>query len=217
MSTLSGVLLLLAVTLFNNCNSLVIPRSTHSSRRGFVLGTSKTVIQAEGSGSPCRIKVIGVGGGGGNAVNRMIESATGVQGVELWVCNTDAQALARNLAPNKLNIGATTSRYAFKRIMLFYMMVICLKFYPLIYSGLGAGGSPDVGAAAAEESREEISTIVRDADLVFVTAGMGGGTGSGAAPIVAECAKKAGALTVGVVTKPFGFEGRRRMQQVLSR
>lgn len=81
-------------------------------------------------------------------------------------------------------------------------------------SGLGAGGSPEVGARAAEESREEISEMVKDADLVFVTAGMGGGTGSGAAPVVAECAKEAGALTVGVVTKPFGFEGRKRMQQV---
>lgn len=130
-----------------------------------------------------------MGGGGGNAVNRMIESSTGVLGVELWTVNTDAQALSRSLAPKKLNIGTLTSR------------------------GLGAGGSPEVGARAAEESREEISEMVKDADLVFVTAGMGGGTGSGAAPIVAECAKEAGALTVGVVTKPFGFEGRKRMQQ----
>lgn len=145
-------------------------------------------IEAEGSGSVCRIKVIGVGGGGGNAVNRMIESA-GIQGVEMWVLNTDAQALARSAAPKKLNIGTTTSR------------------------GLGAGGNPSVGQKAAEESREEILKIVADADLVFVTAGMGGGTGSGAAPVVAECAKQSGALTVGVVTKPFGFEGRKRMQQ----
>jgi cell division protein FtsZ len=142
-----------------------------------------------GAGSPCRIKVVGVGGGGGNAVNRMIETSTGVDGVEMWVVNTDAQALSRSAATKKLNIGSKTSR------------------------GLGAGGSPDVGTKAAEESREDISTMVKDADLVFVTAGMGGGTGSGAAPIVAELAKKAGALTVGVVTKPFGFEGRKRMQQ----
>lgn len=112
-----------------------------------------------------------------------------IAGVELWVVNTDAQALARSKAPRKLNIGATTSR------------------------GLGAGGAPSVGAKAAEESREDIMNMVKDADLVFVTAGMGGGTGSGAAPVVAECAKEAGALTVGVVTKPFGFEGRKRMQQ----
>eukprot|EP01036_Dinobryon_divergens_P029496 gene29496-38599_t len=144
---------------------------------------------AEGSGSPCRIKVIGVGGGGGNAVNRMMESSTGILGVELWAVNTDAQALSRSLAPKKLNIGSLTSR------------------------GLGAGGSPAVGAQAATESRDEITEMVKDADLVFVTAGMGGGTGSGAAPIVADCAKQAGALTVGVVTKPFGFEGRKRMTQ----
>lgn len=146
-------------------------------------------IQPEGSNSPCRIKVIGVGGGGGNAVNRMVESTLGVNGVELWVLNTDEQALSRSLVPNTLTIGATTSR------------------------GLGAGGTPDVGAKAAEESREEIMNIVKDADLVFVTAGMGGGTGSGAAPVVAECAKECGALTIGVVTKPFGFEGRKRAQQ----
>ena len=159
-------------------------------RRPSVLRASP-YIEAEGSGSPCRIKVIGVGGGGGNAVNRMIDSA-GIIGVEMWTLNTDAQALARSIAPKKLNIGTTTSR------------------------GLGAGGNPAVGQRAAEESREEIMKIVQDADLVFVTAGMGGGTGSGAAPVVAECAKEAGALTVGVVTKPFGFEGRKRMQQARS-
>lgn len=119
----------------------------------------------------------------------MVESTLGVNGVDLWALNTDSQALAKSLAPNILKIGAKISR------------------------GLGAGGTPDVGAKAAEESREEIMNIVKDADLVFVTAGMGGGTGSGAAPIVAECAKQSGALTVGVVTKPFNFEGRRRMQQ----
>jgi cell division protein FtsZ len=133
--------------------------------------------------------VVGVGGGGGNAVNRMMESSLPLAGVEFWVVNTDVQALSRSIVPNKMSIGAQTSR------------------------GLGAGGAPDVGSQAAEESREDITGVVRDADLVFVTAGMGGGTGSGAAPIVADCAKQAGALTVGVVTVPFGFEGRKRMQQ----
>jgi cell division protein FtsZ len=134
---------------------------------------------------------VGVGGGGGNAVNRMIDSSA-ILGVEMWTINTDAQAIARSSCAKTLNIGKTTSR------------------------GLGAGGNPSVGATAAEESREDIMNIVKDTDLVFVTAGMGGGTGSGAAPIVAECAKEAGALTVGVVTKPFGFEGRKRMQQARS-
>jgi cell division protein FtsZ len=122
----------------------------------------------------------------------MIESTKAVAGVDMWAINTDIQALSRNLARNKLTIGRGTSK------------------------GLGAGGNPEIGAVAAEESREDISAMVKDTDLVFVTAGMGGGTGSGAAPIVAECAKQSGALTVGVVTKPFGFEGRKRMQQVAS-
>ena len=137
----------------------------------------------------CKIKVIGVGGGGCNAVNRMIDSASVLDGVDMWSINTDAQAIARGRTQNNLSIGKSTSR------------------------GLGAGGDPRVGAMAAEESREDISAIVKNTDLVFVTAGMGGGTGSGAAPIVAECAKEQGALTVGVVTKPFGFEGRNRMLQ----
>jgi len=139
-------------------------------------------------GSPCKIKVIGVGGGGGNAVNRIIESDP-VAGVEMWAVNTDTQALTRNQARSKLTIGKQTSR------------------------GLGAGGNPTVGFDAATESRDEIKNMVADSDMVFVTAGMGGGTGSGAAPVVAECARESGALTVGVVTKPFGFEGRKRMQQ----
>jgi cell division protein FtsZ len=140
--------------------------------------------------SPCVIKVIGVGGGGGNAVMRMID--TGVSGVEFIAINTDLQALDRfdGIAAS-LNIGKEVTR------------------------GLGAGGVPDNGRKAAEESRAEIMKLVAGSDLVFVTAGMGGGTGSGAAPIVAEVAREAGALTVGVVTKPFGFEGRRRMQQAL--
>ena len=168
--------------------------STRISHLNFFIATTKSKLQmsdslAEGV-SPCRIKVIGVGGGGGNAVNRMMESSLGVSGVEFCVVNTDVQALTKSIVPTKLNIGAVTSR------------------------GLGAGGSPEVGRRAGLESRDDITKLVKDTDLVFVTAGMGGGTGSGAAPIVAECAKERGALTVGVVTKPFGFEGRKRMAQV---
>lgn len=133
------------------------------------------------------IKVIGVGGGGGNAVNRMV--ASGVTGVEFWSINTDAQALTHSAAPRKLQIGQKLTR------------------------GLGAGGNPAIGQKAAEESRDEIAKALEQADLVFITAGMGGGTGTGAAPIVAEVAKEMGALTVGVVTRPFGFEGRRRYNQ----
>jgi len=144
-------------------------------------------LQPEGGGLPCVIKVLGVGGGGGNAVNRMIDE--NVQGVEFWAINTDAQALKNHKAAQKLNIGAEVTR------------------------GLGAGGIPDIGRKAAEESRAEIAEAVKDSDLVFVTAGMGGGTGSGAAPVVAEVAKELGALTIGVVTKPFAFEGKRRMAQ----
>ncbi len=134
-----------------------------------------------------KIKVIGVGGGGNNAVNRMI--AVGVQGVEFIVVNTDKQALDLSKAENKITIGEKLTK------------------------GLGAGGNPEVGSKAAEESREMIANALQGANMVFVTAGMGGGTGTGAAPIVAECAREAGALTVGVVTKPFGFEGKRRMNQ----
>lgn len=170
-------------------NNINPSSSTSTSTQLCVTKPSAGAVIPEGSGSPCRIKVIGVGGGGGNAINRMVEASIGVAGVELWALNTDVQALGRSLAPNTLKIGDNISR------------------------GLGAGGNPSVGMKAAMESREEIMAIVQGADLVFVTAGMGGGTGSGAAPIVAECAKDSGALTVGVVTKPFGFEGRRRMQQ----
>ncbi|GGK15702.1 cell division protein FtsZ [Caldalkalibacillus thermarum] len=131
-----------------------------------------------------RIKVIGVGGGGSNAVNRMIES--GVQGVEFITVNTDAQALQLSKAEHRLQIGAKLTR------------------------GLGAGANPEVGKKAAEESREQIENVLKGADMVFVTAGMGGGTGTGAAPVIAEVAKELGALTVGVVTRPFTFEGRRR-------
>ncbi len=138
-------------------------------------------------GRIANIKVIGVGGGGGNAVNRMIESD--VSGVEFWSINTDAQALTLAGAPSRLQIGQKLTR------------------------GLGAGGNPAIGQKAAEESRDEIALALEGADLVFITAGMGGGTGTGAAPIVAEVAKEMGALTVGVVTRPFVFEGRRRTNQ----
>jgi cell division protein FtsZ len=137
--------------------------------------------------SIARIKVIGVGGGGCNAVNRMITG--GVSGVEFWGINTDAQALAQSAAPQRLQIGQKLTR------------------------GLGAGGNPAIGQKAAEESREEIANALDNTDLVFITAGMGGGTGTGAAPIVAEIAKEMGCLTVGVVTRPFTFEGRRRTNQ----
>ncbi|ARK22642.1 cell division protein FtsZ [Sporosarcina sp. P26b] len=130
------------------------------------------------------IKVIGVGGGGNNAVNRMIEH--GVQGVEFIAVNTDAQALQLSSAEIKLQIGEKLTR------------------------GLGAGANPEVGKKAAEESKEQIEEALRGADMVFVTAGMGGGTGTGAAPVIAQIAKDIGALTVGVVTRPFTFEGRKR-------
>jgi cell division protein FtsZ len=133
------------------------------------------------------IKVIGVGGAGSNAVNRMI--AAGLNGVEFWSCNTDAQALDLSAAKNRLQIGGKLTR------------------------GLGAGGNPAVGTKAAEESREEIAAALAGADMVFIAGGMGGGTGTGAAPIVAEVAKEIGALTVGVVSRPFLFEGRRRSNQ----
>jgi cell division protein FtsZ len=135
------------------------------------------------------IKVIGVGGCGGNAVDHMIEQ--GVQGVEFISINTDAQALKRNKARTQLQIGATITK------------------------GLGAGAIPDVGRAAAEEDRARISEIIKGANMVFITAGMGGGTGTGAAPVVAQVAKELGILTVAVVTKPFAHEGRRmRLAQV---
>jgi len=136
------------------------------------------------------IKVIGVGGGGSNAVNRMIEH--GVQGVEFIAVNTDAQALNLSKAEIKLQIGTKLTR------------------------GLGAGANPEVGKKAAEESREQIEEALKGADMVFVTAGMGGGTGTGAAPVIAQISKELGALTVGVVTRPFTFEGRKRATQAAS-
>lgn len=137
--------------------------------------------------SVAKIKVIGVGGGGCNAVNRMI--ANGVAGIDFWAINTDAQALAQSSASQRLQLGQKLTR------------------------GLGAGGNPAIGQKAAEESRDEIAHALENTDLVFITAGMGGGTGTGAAPIVAEIAKEMGCLTVGVVTRPFTFEGRRRTSQ----
>ena len=134
-----------------------------------------------------KIKVIGVGGGGCNAVNRMIES--GVRGVEFIAANTDLQVLNASKAPIKLQIGIE------------------------ITGGLGSGGKPEVGREAALESKKDIEEAIKGADMVFVTCGMGGGTGTGAAPIFAEIAQSLGALTVGIVTKPFGFEGRKRMDQ----
>jgi cell division protein FtsZ len=141
----------------------------------------------EGSGYLAVIKVCGVGGGGTNAVNRMVDA--GVRGVEFVAVNTDAQALAMCDADVKVHIGRNTTK------------------------GLGAGADPKVGRDAAEENREELKEAVRGADLVFVTAGEGGGTGTGAAPVIAQIAREQGALTVGVVTKPFGFEGAQRARQ----
>ena len=136
-----------------------------------------------------KIKVIGIGGGGGNAVNRMIES--GVKGVEFIVANTDLQVLNNSKAEKKIQIGATLT------------------------DGLGAGAKPEIGREAAVESKKELEEALTGADMVFITCGMGGGTGSGAAPVVAEIAQGLGALTVAIVTKPFTFEGKKRMENAL--
>ena len=138
----------------------------------------------ENSGNGTVIKVVGVGGAGGNAVDHMIKN--GVQGVEFVAANTDAQALARGQAKSQIQLGAT---------------------------GLGAGAKPEAGRAAAQEARDQIAESLKGAHMVFITAGMGGGTGTGAAPVVAEVAKEMGILTVAVVTKPFSFEGARRGRQ----
>ena len=134
-----------------------------------------------------QIKVVGVGGGGGNAVNRMVDA--GVRGVEFIAINTDKAALYLSKANQKIQIGNKAT------------------------NGMGAGANPDKGKQAAEESHDEIVESIRTADMIFITAGMGGGTGTGAAPVVAQIAKELGILTVGIVTKPFAFEGKRRMQQ----
>ncbi len=153
------------------------------------IGNKSGLMKMEGI-SPsqmARIEVIGVGGGGSNAVNRMILSD--LEGVSYRVLNTDAQALLQSNSSNRVQLGQNLTR------------------------GLGAGGNPNIGQKAAEESRSELQQSLEGSDLVFIAAGMGGGTGTGAAPVVAEVAKESGALTVGIVTKPFGFEGRRRMRQ----
>ena len=150
----------------------------------YVDGAEENNIMLDGTAT---IKVIGVGGAGNNAVNRMIEA--GIKGVDFIAVNTDRQALILSKAGSKIQIGEKITR------------------------GLGAGANPDIGAQAAEESKAEIQESLRGADMVFVTAGMGGGTGTGAAPIVAACAKEMGILTIGVVTKPFTFEGKKRLSQ----
>ena len=136
-----------------------------------------------------KIKVIGVGGAGNNAVNRMIES--GVKGVDFIVANTDLQVLNNSNAPIKIQIGEKLT------------------------NGLGAGANPDIGREAALESKEELKKALSGADMVFITCGMGGGTGTGAAPVIADIAQELGALTVGIVTKPFSFEGKKRMNHAL--
>lgn len=139
---------------------------------------------------PAKILVIGVGGAGNNAVNRMVDE--NINGVDLIAINTDKQVLATSKAPTKIQIGEKLTK------------------------GLGAGAKPEVGAGAIEENREEITELVKDADMVFVTCGMGGGTGTGAAPVVAEISRNLGILTVGVVTKPFSFEGKPRMNNAMA-
>jgi len=136
-----------------------------------------------------QIKVLGIGGGGSNAVNRMIEA--GIQGVEFVAVNTDAQALMLSNAPTRIRIGDKLTK------------------------GLGSGGKPDIGQKAAEESSDEVYEVIQDADMVFLTAGMGGGTGTGAAPTIAQIAREVGALTIGVVTRPFTFEGTQRQRTAL--
>jgi cell division protein FtsZ len=144
---------------------------------------------AEDAELQAKIKVVGVGGSGGNALNTMIQA--GLEGVEFIAANTDTQALALNLAPEKIQLGGSLTR------------------------GLGAGAQPEVGRKAALEDAKRIAEVLEGADMVFVTAGMGGGTGTGAAPIISQIARDQGALTVAVVTKPFQFEGRRRMKNAI--
>jgi cell division protein FtsZ len=164
------------------------PHITHSAE-AMEMASGRTSLESAGiqPSQSARIEVIGVGGGGSNAVNRMILSD--LEGVAYRVLNTDAQALIQSQAIHRLQLGQTLTR------------------------GLGAGGNPTIGQKAAEESRTDLHDSLQGADLVFIAAGMGGGTGTGAAPVVAEVAREIGALTVGIVTKPFSFEGRRRMRQ----
>src|ERR1041385_5866037 len=157
---------------------------------GLTRGQSKPMALIEFDDvSHAKILVIGVGGGGGNAVNTMISG--NLDGVEFVVANTDLQALEANMAPHKVQLGSTLTK------------------------GLGAGANRDVGRRSAEESMQGIADLIAGADMVFVTAGMGGGTGTGAAPVIAQIARDCGALTVGVVTKPFGFEGKKRARQAI--
>jgi cell division protein FtsZ len=151
------------------------------------MSTKRPIGRSSGDGTAAQIRVVGVGGGGANAVNRMI--AAGVSGVEFIAVNTDAQALTLSQAPKRIRIGDKVTK------------------------GLGAGGNAEIGAKAAEESQEELFNSIEGADMVFVTAGMGGGTGTGATPLIAGLAHDAGALTIGVVTKPFAFEGVPRCKQ----
>ena len=144
----------------------------------------------QGLDNVVNIKVIGVGGGGGNAVNRMVEN--GVQGVEFVSINTDMQALNYSQATTKIQIGEKLTK------------------------GQGAGANPEIGRKAAEESKDQIAAALANTNMVFITAGMGGGTGTGAAPVVAQIARELGILTVGVVTRPFAFEGKKRLEQALS-
>jgi cell division protein FtsZ len=144
-------------------------------------------LEESGGSQVAKMKVVGVGGGGGNAVNRMIDER--LEGVEFISVNTDSQALRTSKADFKIQIGRKLTR------------------------GLGAGARPEIGRQAIEENKDEVAELVQGADMVFVTCGMGGGTGTGAAPVVAQLARESGALTVGIVTKPFLFEGRRRMRQ----
>ncbi|HXV48839.1 MAG TPA: cell division protein FtsZ, partial [Candidatus Binatia bacterium] len=144
-------------------------------------------IVEHGNSLTARIKVIGIGGGGGNAVNTMIGGK--LSGVDFMVANTDAQSLDASQAPLRIQLGA------------------------LVTKGLGAGANPEIGRRAALEDQERIREYLEGSDMIFITAGMGGGTGTGGAPVVARVAREVGALTVGVVTKPFIFEGRKRMRQ----
>lgn len=162
-----------------------------ATKKSPVTARAQRCVTTRASMNAATIKVVGVGGGGSNAVNRMVDAD--INGVEFWIVNTDAQALETAKADprNHLQIGAELTR------------------------GLGAGGNPEIGQKAAEESRSAIEQSLSGADMVFVTAGMGGGTGSGAAPVVAQVAKSAGILTVGIVTMPFKFEGRQRYNQAM--
>src|SRR6201990_3688214 len=150
-------------------------------------GDGQLKVTIEDDQLPAKIKVVGVGGGGGNAVNRMIQA--GIKGVEFLVANTDLQAMRTSLAPTKLQIGGKLTK------------------------GLGAGANPEVGKQAALEDTDRILEALRGGDMILITTGMGGGRGTGAAPIIASLAAELGALTVAVVTKPFGFEGKRRRVQ----